>query len=367
MVKKFIIKLLIGIFIMNSFMVFFSIDIHADYILEWYNVSEMFELQSGDNWFQIQLLDDEGYNNNDIYFEITTLHSYSGLYVELYYGNKNNLIAVESRDYISNYCLSYRNARTGWYYINIYTRDGAEATITADKFGASGGTYEPNNRFNFATEIELGIIDTIISDRLGTNDYNNDVDIYKYTAFEPCMITIDFDDYSEYQPEISVYVGNNIVGSTSRDEFQTADQRISSLPYSFNHTHGPCYIKVFGGSGAYKLKITQKEYSAKPILYIINPKVRQLYSQFDVITPKLAILGNGDVTVSYLHVRDGNTYSGNNEKVSVTTNNKTFVECQFNDILPTHIDNYGTKTQNDVQFFAVYGNWKKMLGNWLLF
>lgn len=350
MFKKLLIKLLVGILIINSFIFSSNVNTYADQILDWYDTSEMFELQSGNNWFQIQLIDDEWYDSYDIYFEITTMHSYSGLYVELYYGNKSNLVAREGRDYISNYCLSHSSARTGWYYLNIYTRDGAYATITTDKFGSSGGTNEPNNRFNFATEIDLEIIDTIISDSLGANDYNSDVDIYKYTASEPCMITVDLYDYTE--AELSVYVGNHVVGSTSRDEYQTTEQKISSLPYSFNHTHGPCYIKVFGGSGAYKLKITRKEYQAKPVLYVLSPKVRQLYSAFDVLSPRLAILGNGLVNASYFHVRNGNTYDANKETLSVLTNNKTFVECQFNDILPTQVSNDGTRTQNDLQFTA---------------
>lgn len=367
MIKKFIVKLLLGIILINNYLLFANINSYADYILEWYNTSELFELQSGNNWFQIQLVDDEQFDNYDIYFEITTEHSYAGLYVELYYGNKSNLIATESRDYISNYCLSRTNASLGWYYINIYTRDGASARITTDKFGDSAGDpngdYEPNNRFNFANEIELGTIDVIISGSLGTQDYNRDVDIYTYTASEPCMITVELYDYTN--AELSVYVGNHLVGSTSKEEYKTYEDKINSLPYSFNHTHGPCYIKIFDGDGDYKLKITRHEYQAKPVLYLLNPKVRQLHSTFDVISPRVAILGNGQVNVSYIYARNGQTYNGNNEKLSVSTNNKAFVECQFNDILPSQVSNVGTKTQNSIQFSARNSTGTKNVGTFI--
>jgi hypothetical protein len=360
MLKKFLVKLLVGTLLINNFLFFSNINPYADQILDWYNTTEMLKLESGNNWFQIQLVDDELYDSYDIYFEITTNLSYSGLYVELYYGNKSNLIAREDRDYISNYCLNHSNASIGWYYINIHTSNGAYATITSDKFGDSAGANEPNNRFNFATEIDLGTIDTIISDRLGTSNYNRDVDIYQYTASEPCMITVDLDDPEV--AELSVYVGNHLVGSTSKEEYKTYEYKIDSLPYSFNHTHGPCYIKIFDGDGTYDLTITRNEYQSKPVLYVLNPKVRQLYSAFDVLKPRLALLGNGQVSVSYLHVRNGETYNGNGEKLSVLTNNKTFVERQFNDILPTQVSNDGTKKQNDLQFSARNSTGTKNVG-----
>ena len=53
--------------------------------LFWYDTFENLDLQQGDNWFSIQLENDDGASLHDIYFEVTTDWNYPGLYTELYY------------------------------------------------------------------------------------------------------------------------------------------------------------------------------------------------------------------------------------------------------------------------------------------
>ena len=320
-----------------------------DYELSWHYTEDDILLQQGDNWFTIQLTNDDGANLHDIYFEVITEIAYPGLYTELYYNSKSNLLSGDgnSSDIKSLFCLSHQSASTGRYYINVHApNEGIYITITPDKYSASSGTYEPNNRFHFAHQLNLSV-DTVIQDNLGT--YGDDVDFYAYTTTEPCMLTVDLYDY-EFA-ELSIYSGETLVASTDIGEVQNNDgaTRIRQFPYRFNFTHGICYFKVSRGEGSYTLHITKGEYQATPVVNNLSPLNRLLYSEFDILTPAISVLANGTVTASYLYIKDGSSYEVKDK--TILANNKTFTEYHFPDLLPSQVSP-GTRTQNDIQFYV---------------
>ena len=330
---------LFGIFNIN-------IEVFADYTVNWYETLEDIELKQGNNWFEIELKNDDGISSHDIYFEVILDGSYQGLYTELYYNNKSTPLTGDYRDFTSNYCMVHQSAKTGWYYLNIYfPAEIGYATITTDKYAAADDEYEPNNRFHFAEPLEL-TTDTIITGDLG--HYGEDVDFYAYMATEPCMLSVDL--YDDSSAELSIYVGNSLVASTDSWEATTASNKIRSFPYRFNHTHGICYFKVYGGYDGYKLRIKKDNYQATPVLYNISPTKRRFYSEFDILTPKIATLANGKLSTSYFHVRNGESYHSIDGEIEA--NDKTFTEFQFPDLLPSQVSNSGDGKQNDIQFMA---------------
>lgn len=330
-----------------------------DFGLLWNDTFENLDLQQGDNWFSIQLENDDGASLHDIYFEVTTDWNYPGLYTELYYNNKSNILTGNSQNDISNYCLAHKAARPGWYYLKVYAPyETVRASITSDKYVTAIDAYEPNNRINFASQLEL-TTDTIITADLGDSNYCDDIDFYAYMATEPCMLTVDL--YDDNGAELSIYVGDSLIGTTDRWEtLPSSASLIKSFPYSFNHTHGLCYFKVYGSYGGYKLRITKKDFQSTPVLYNASPLQKQLYSEFDILTPKINILANGTVNVYYSHSRNGEFYDS--IKTQMTANDKTFTGYQFPDLLPTQISNSGTGTQNYLQFYAEHTSGARLMG-----
>lgn len=285
-----------------------------DYELSWDEPLENFDLQSGENWFYIQLSRDDNATYHDIYFEITFSEIYERIYTELYYYNKSDIVANELDDSKSKHCLVYQGASTGYYYLKVYSPFEVTVSITATKFKTARDA-EPNNLMSFAEQLNLSTDATISGDLGDEND--NDVDFYAYTTTEPCMLRVHL--YDDTDAKLSIYSGETLIASS-------AERPTVKLPYNFNFVHGTCYFKVYGGSGSYTLHITKKPYSARPVLYgkVSNTP---LYSELDALNPKIAVLAQDNISVGYTLYKDKTSYVSNPN--TITTNENSFTEYQF--------------------------------------
>lgn len=302
--------------------------------IQFYAQNQKFWLEEpGDYWYEINVD-----KLSDIYFEVDTNLAYEGTYTKLFHKDLSALIADDTTRNTSEFFMAKKWAAAGKYYLKVHTEvSQIEINITAEQFTSTDDKNEPNNWMYFATPLKFDASSLVKDGNLG-NDFGNDVDFYSYYALEPCMVTVGLQDIKS-QVDMSIYVGNTVIASTSKWEHPL--EIITGNNYAFNHTHGIFYIKIFGGDGAYTLDIVKGDYQTEIVAYSKNPVSKQLISEFDILTPKISILGNGQVTTSYDLMIKYNSYTG--EKKSLTANCNAFTEQEFAPIHPSQItgSNYG--------------------------
>ena len=326
----------------------------------YYNGSSKYLLSYGDNWFKIST--DKLY---DVYFKIKTETGLEQLSATLYidgestkhgtefYGNELYLI----QDYLGK----------GEHYLlinNPYWE--LEVEITTEVFPSTvNDKYEPNNWFYNATPITEDInksetYDEIIHSNLGKVAVSGtDIDIYKYSASEPCMLTVNFSNESynefeheyDYPGELDIYIGDTLYASsltTGKGDIKQIDSN-----FSFNHTHGDCYFKVYNGFGDYTLKIKRSEYQPQPILLIRNPLQMQLNCEFDTIEPLVSILGNDEMNVSYSYIKNSSTLDNEIGTSDININTNTFSNVPLLQFVPSQMTD-GEISPNYIEFSAQY-------------
>lgn len=332
----------------------------------YYNGSSKYLLSYGDNWFKIST--DKLY---DAYFKIKTETAVEKLSATLYidgeYGQQS------SEFYCDELYLIQRYLGKGEHYIlinNPYWE--MEVEITTEVFPSiyeqNSKKYEPNNWFYNATSItedinESEVYNEIIHSDLGEISVSGtDIDIYKYSASEPCMLTVNFSNGSynefghvyDYPGDLDIYIGDSLYASTYPDDKKNVKKIDSN--FSFNHTHGDCYFKVYGGFGDYTLDIARSEYQQDPVFLIRNPLSRQLYCEFDTMEPKISVLGNGETTVYYNFFKNSQLYIS--EEIKKNVNSNKFMDISFNQLVPSQIADGGNE-QNDIQVCAEYNKGTK--------
>lgn len=309
-----------------------------------------------ETWFKIYVNapTSSGYDQlSDIYIKIDTIYNGEGMSATLY-SDDNYFLSGDSTYFTHEFYLKCRKVTKGWYYIKIDTKGKNidKVKITAEQFITSYDNVnvqeEPNNWFRFATPL---LLDSSISIRrhLGyelKDDYRNSgVDIYEYTASEPCMLKVNFDP--EKAGELDIYVGDSLIASTvprnGIDRIQTGK------PYYFNHTHGSCYFKIHSGYEYYKFEIFKEDYQAEPVFYIKNPQSRQIFGEFDTLTPEISVLGNGRTEVYYSYIKNGQPYPS--EKENVIANTTNFSDYRFQTISLSAFPG-GSIKRNAIQFTA---------------
>lgn len=340
MKKIFFSILLIAVLIGIASNIYASSNYDEAEVLYFQEDGRIFDLYEGENYFKIYV--DE---TKDIYFEIDLVTGSDAYYVELY-SEDGGLIMGDYTKYASKFYLASKNSSPGWYYIMIHSLgDSGFFTYKAESFYSSYGVNEPNNWRSFATQLEIDV-SIIINDDLGSDDiYGNDIDIYAYTASEPCMLTVKMEEYD--QCDYDIYIGDLLLNSTDYiiKPIKTLD--IDS-EYSFNITHGTCYFVIRGGIGDYEFWIERSEYQSTPVFYNVSPLKNDKYCEFDDINPQISVIGDGNVYVSCLFVKNGNAYSLEDKYISV--NNKTFTSCNFPIIDADAVPDTFKRNQNTIQF-----------------
>lgn len=329
----------------------------------YYNGSSKYLLSYGDNWFKIST--DKLY---DVYFKIKTETGVEQLSATLYIDNESTKHSTEF--YGNELYLIQDYLGKGEHYLlinNPYWE--MEVEITTEVFPSTvNDKYEPNNWFYNATSITEDInksetYDEIIHSNLGKVAVSGtDIDIYKYSASEPCMLTVNFSNGSynefgheyDYPGELDIYIGDTLYASsltTGKGNIKQIDSN-----FSFNHTHGDCYFKVYNGFGDYTLNIARSEYQQDPVFLIRNPLSRQLYCEFDTMEPKVSVLGNGEITVYYKFYKNSQLYIS--EEIKKNVNTSKFIDISFNQLVPSQIADGGNE-QNDIQVGAKYNKGTK--------
>lgn len=350
MIKKIVfLSLVILLFNLSSLSVY-AADYDDAIELEFYNESAEYELEYGNNWFKFYVE-----SENDIYIQIDTNYGYQYTYAQLY-SEENVLLDIDYSEFVTRYNLHASGVSPGYYYVVIYNpcseSDGYHtAKLYAENFSPGTGTNEPNNWKNYATTLN---VDTsiIISDTLGSVN-RSDIDIYKYTASKPYMLSVKMIEYEQY--ELSIYIGNILVAST--DSTLNPIKKLDyGITYKFNVTHGECYFKVYNGYGDYQLKIQKNTYQSMPLFYNVSPVSGQLFSEYDSFLPKIAIMGN-NVNTRYFYVRDDWFYTSNTLYPSVNT--ETYTKIEFpNDNYEFETDEF-TNGQNTIQFTVSNSSWNE--------
>lgn len=318
-------------------------------------------LYEGENWFKFTTEE-----VSDLYVKLEIGYGFTGLNAKLYSGGQS--VALDYSEYEMEYYLIARGCSSGENYVRVYNPHGEiEVNITTEVFPYTYDKYEPNNWFYNATELTENIdketYDVIIDGYLGDESKSgHDIDIYQYTASEPCMLTIDYnkDDYDHNYSnpgDLDIYIGNTLYASTYTSG-RPGVKKITDR-FSFNHTHGDCYFKVYDGFGKYTLDIRRKEYQAKPVILIKNPSSRQLYCEFDTFNPLVSVLGNAELNIYYYYLKNSGPYRS--EEITKKVNSKTFTDISFQQLNTSQVVD-GESHQNTIQFAARYMSGAKMSG-----
>lgn len=345
--KRNIILFFISVFMINMFTGVLCTTAHAGSSYSTadeigYGENYLGAIPEGDYWLKIRV--DE---MSDLYISVNYNWAYEDSYTELY---SPSLILLAGDYALSHKQFVAKNGiGSGMYYIKLHTPYGEDPVIVnVERFNVCDGAHEPNNWFELATqmtELDTGW-DIIFEDSLGDN--GDDIDIYKYTPVEPCMLAVHMLEHED-NLEFDIYIDDFALATTNR-LFPGPKKIERDDVFYFNHIKGPCYIVVYGGWGEYKMQITKLAYQADPILYHVSPQTRQIISELDAITPKAALLGEGTFKVESHYVKNGNGYSSTTGYPTV--NSRSFTEYQFPTILPSQVSDEKNGSQNSMQISA---------------
>ena len=319
-----------------------------------FNSNSKYLLQQGENWFYLNL-NDLNYSPYDIYVSIKMPYAMERSYAKLLVEGD---VDADYTDCVSEYNLVLRNQTDDKCYVYIwlpYSDNNFEAEIFADAFHTTSDNYEPNNWFSKATQLVLDS-DNYIKENLGDPIYfGGDIDVYKYTASEPCMLTVKFDSDTEADfGEFDIYIGDTKIASTYRDSYDKRDgvkEIKRGKKFSFNHTHGDCYFKVYDGHGKYTLLIYKENYQIAPSVLLKSPINKQILCEFDSIAPEIGVLGNGSINTYYSCINGETAHES--PHVQINANSKSFTNYKFPQLAVGNMpDSDSRAEQHTIQFVA---------------
>lgn len=199
---------------------------------------------------------------------------------------------------------------------------------------------------------------TIDTQRIITNTITtNSAHLYRYSISEPCMIEVQLENLTntdtvayDLEFDILTSVNNVLASNTSSGDGQYKFNRYDS--FYFNFVSGNCYFFITNAntrSVQYKLTVKKHQYHSLPAFYLKQPVQNTIFSEFDIITPKVMFFnptGSGYTNSSL--VINGYNQSDNNQYL-LTSND--FVEYTYG---TRDISNYLTGTDKSDSSIIIY-------------